>query len=267
MGTTDEGNREELAAFLTVLQRRDSGGQPFVIVGGQAVNFWAEMFLAVEPRLSTHLPFTSKDLDLIGTKQDAERVALSAGWRLSPPAVGGGPVEAVLSLGSGDRALRVEFLREIKGVSAETIGEYARETSVRHPGTTEPIAARVLDPVLLLFGKLRNAVDIEQDLADRPRQDVKHVQMLSLCVPHFLNELLKQSVSESARWDDCRKYITMLAALRRTYSARQFETRHPGVIAWNELVPQSIRQVPWDPEARRSLRQLDETTSSRGMRI
>jgi len=28
-------------------------------------------------------------------------------------------------------------------------------------------------------------VDIEQDQPEKPRQDVKHVAMLALCVPHF----------------------------------------------------------------------------------
>jgi hypothetical protein len=80
-------------------------------------------------------------------------------------------------------------------------------------------------------------------------------------------DILFQPVAESMRHENCRKYITMLAALRETYSARQFEARHPGVIAWSELVPRSIRQMPWDSETRRAIDQLEETTQSRGIRI
>jgi hypothetical protein len=87
--------------------------------------------------------------------------------------------------------LTVEFLREIKGVPHDTILAYARENLVRVPGSNEPLSVRVLDSVLLLAGKIRKAVDIEQDLPEKPRQDVKHVAMVALCVPH-----VPESVSE-----------------------------------------------------------------------
>jgi hypothetical protein len=41
------------------LPQRDGVGQPFIIVGGQAANFWAELYSEREPKLKTSLPFTS----------------------------------------------------------------------------------------------------------------------------------------------------------------------------------------------------------------
>jgi hypothetical protein len=80
-----------------VLAQRDATGQPFIIVGGQAVNIWAAYYLPREPQLQIYLPFTSKDLDLVGTKNDAQRVAAATRWNFAPLPVRGGPVEAVLS--------------------------------------------------------------------------------------------------------------------------------------------------------------------------
>jgi hypothetical protein len=159
MGTDHPKPRTQLGEYLALLSQRDSAGCPFIIVGGQAVNFWAALYLPCEPRLQKHLPLTSKDLDLIGTKEEAARVAQTIKWHLSPPPVGGGPVAAVLSSETGGKGLTAEFLSEIKGVSHDTIAKYARDNMLRSSEGSEPVPVRVLDPVLLLAGKIRNAVD------------------------------------------------------------------------------------------------------------
>jgi hypothetical protein len=87
-------NRTELDDFLAVLTQAGDDGKPFIVVGGHAVNFWAKLYLPREPKLKEYLPFTSKDLDVIGTEVSAKRVAQALGWRYSPPVVGGGPCGA-----------------------------------------------------------------------------------------------------------------------------------------------------------------------------
>ena len=203
------------------------------------------------------MPFTSKDLDLIGTKDDAARVAANIGWHFCLPPVAGGPVEAVLSAEPSGQGLKVEFLREIKGVRHEAIVAYARENVISSPDGQEPFSVRVLDPVLLLAGKIRNAVDIEQDLPGKRRQDVKHVTMLALCVPHFLEDVGMEVPNGRKERNVCAEYITMLAALKRSYSGRLFEARHPAFINWPSLVPEAITQRPFDSAIRNSLRELN----------
>ncbi len=46
------------------------------MIGGQAVNFWAESFLKDEPTLSELLPFTSQDIDFKGSRKDAKWIAI-----------------------------------------------------------------------------------------------------------------------------------------------------------------------------------------------
>jgi len=267
MGADHSKSPTELRQYLVLLQQRDDRGQPFVIVGGHAANFWAEFYSEREPRLKASLPFTSKDLDVIGTEADAKRVAEAIGWHHSPPPVGGGPVQAVLSSESGGAGLAVEFLFEIKGVSHQTIADNVRDGVVRIPTTDEVVAVRVLDPVLLLAGKIRNAVDIEQDRPEKPRQDVKHVAMLALCVPHFLEDVRAQTTGRAEQKDVCGKYLTMLVALKNTYSGRLFQEKHPGVITWPELVPASVRQMLFNREMQALLRRLQDDGQSRGIRI
>ena len=151
--------------------------------------------------------------------------------------MGGGPVQAVLSSEPEGKGLTVEFLSEIKGVSHETIVEYARDNTLHSPDVAESLPIRVLDPVMLLAGKVRNAVDIEQASPEKPRQDVKHVAILALCVPHFLEEVRVQVPNEQQRKETLGNYIRMLAALQHSYSGRQFQARYPGAIHWQELIP------------------------------
>jgi hypothetical protein len=267
VGTDHSKPRTQLREYLALLSQRDATGLPFIIVGGQAANFWAALYLPREPRLQQHLPLTSKDLDLIGTEPEAAKVAAAINWHMTPPPVGGGPVQAVLSSEPEGRGLTVEFLSEIKGVSHETIVEYARENRLHSPDGAESLPVRVLDPVILLAGKVRNAVDIEQDLPEKPRQDVKHIAMLALCVPHFLEEVRLQVPHVLQRKETLGNYIRTLAALQHTYSARQFETRHPGVIHWQELIPKTIRQMTFDRQVKSLLRQISGEGQSRGISI
>jgi hypothetical protein len=138
---------------------------------------------------------------------------------------------------------------------------------VRVPETSETVAVRVLDPVLLLAGKIRNAVDIEQNQPDRPRQDVKHVTMLGLCVPHFLEDVRNQTADRVKQRSVLGKYIATLAALKNTYSGRQFEARHPGVLHWADIVPPRVRQMTFGRDVQNSLRQLTGVSQSRGIGI
>jgi hypothetical protein len=67
--------RFSLQQFSEVFQVRNSSGLPYVLIGGQAVNYWAERYLAVEPELRRMLPFTSEDIDFKGNRDDVRHIA------------------------------------------------------------------------------------------------------------------------------------------------------------------------------------------------
>lgn len=54
---------------------RDAVGKPYLLIGGQAVNYWAERYLATEPQLEALQPFTSEDIDFKGGHEDVRRIA------------------------------------------------------------------------------------------------------------------------------------------------------------------------------------------------
>jgi hypothetical protein len=63
-----------LRQFSEVFKIRDENGNPYVLIGGQAVNYWAERYLPVEPQLKQLQPFTSEDIDFKGDRSDVERI-------------------------------------------------------------------------------------------------------------------------------------------------------------------------------------------------
>jgi hypothetical protein len=78
----------ELSAFAEVL---NSAEKP-ILVGGQAVNLWAEHFASAIPALNSLRPYMSKYAGIFGDRATAERLALATEWRLTlfnePQAIG-----------------------------------------------------------------------------------------------------------------------------------------------------------------------------------
>ena len=77
--------RYSLNQFAAVLRTRDASGRPYILIGGQAVNFWAETYLQHEPGLAAWFPFTSEDIDFCGGTADARRIAGQLGLPAHSP--------------------------------------------------------------------------------------------------------------------------------------------------------------------------------------
>jgi len=67
--------RFSLEQFSGVFKIRNADGQPFLLIGGQAVNYWATRYLEQEPDLKSWQPFASKDIDFQGNLDDVLRTA------------------------------------------------------------------------------------------------------------------------------------------------------------------------------------------------
>lgn len=64
-----------LDQFSEILKVRNAAGKPYILIGGQAVNYWAERYREREPQLKALGPFTSADIDFKGTAEDVRRIA------------------------------------------------------------------------------------------------------------------------------------------------------------------------------------------------
>jgi len=164
------------AAFATVLA---DPTQP-LIVGGQAVNLWAEIYVAAELELHAFEPFTSKDADIHGNRELASILQRRSGWtcrffdepRQTAVAILTKPVEGAAS------TLTVEVIRSVFGLNTDDLSRnLVREL---RPGENY----RLPDPFVMLKAKLANVAHLSVE--KRP-QDLKHARMLlPICRAYFL---------------------------------------------------------------------------------
>lgn len=167
--------------FAEILSPPD-GSEPPLIVGGHAVNLWSMYFLSMGvDELANFLPFTSKDLDLVGTWDLLERLHQRLKGKLArseprSPVLG----RLVVASPSGED-LTIEVLHTVKGLDFK---ELARTVDLQ----ADEVFGRVLMPHLVLKAKIENAVTIDQS----GRNDVKHVGMMILVVRAFIADLAGQ---------------------------------------------------------------------------
>ena len=169
------------AEFAAIL----SAAELPLIVGGQAINIWAELYAARVPELEAFAPFTSLDADICSSRALAETLARRAGWEFRPVNERESGVVAILTKATapGQPPLTIEVLQEVNGLTDADLGldatiELASGERYRTPS-----------PLVLLKAKLYNLASLAN--LDRP-QDVKHARMLLHIVPQYFNELLAE---------------------------------------------------------------------------
>ena len=152
------GNRFTIQQFSEIFQVRNPAGLPYVLIGGQAVNYWAERYLADEPELRKHLPFTSADIDFRGDRDDVQNIAGQLELQpVFPHKVAMTALAGVIPFRIGRFASNIEVVRQIPGVSASAVDTLAigAEWSGRQ--------IRVLDTISLLFCKVNLALTVSQE--------------------------------------------------------------------------------------------------------
>jgi len=158
-----------------------AGEDPPLIVGGQAVNLWCLAFEKLEPKafelLRQFAPFVSKDCDVFGDRALLARLRYKSGLKAREYKFGCATccVGFLYAADDPDQTPIVEVLSRVHGLSSGEIGE-------GQPVVLDKVWYRTMNPLQLLKAKLANACDLPQE----NRQDVRHVQMLVICVRAYL---------------------------------------------------------------------------------
>lgn len=176
------------ADCLELLKAFNQNDAAAVVVGGQAVNFWAEMFADKEPELTQFRPFTSADLDLHVPDASSQRVLRARAASVEAERDPFGKAFTIVShtfliKGKRGNVLAVDSLKMVAGLLPREI--IKGSVSVEFAGAT----IRVLNPITCLKAKLCNLRELDQ----RGRQDEKHVRILIPCVRAFIRRLLTEA--------------------------------------------------------------------------
>jgi hypothetical protein len=148
-------SHDTVIKLASILQLEDGA----FIVGGQALNIWAERYAASNDRLAAYGPFTSKDLDYFGYKEAAMKLASELGGTLRLPKAGDhSPSVAVVEAQIGEDWVEVDFINNVIGVDSGPLERWATELLIpsRINGAQATLALPVMHPLHCLQSRIAN---------------------------------------------------------------------------------------------------------------
>lgn len=160
-----------------------------VLIGGQAVNFWAGQYLARSAELQGLAPFTSKDIDFCGSVQHAEACARALGGRCRVF----GPDQltrrqAVVDYMDGlSRARSVDFLASPFGVDGAELRAMAVPIDVPRPPAS-PLVGHVMHPIHVLESRVANVAELPGYRADK---GLKQLRVAVVTAREFARDMLE----------------------------------------------------------------------------
>lgn len=157
-------------------------GTGLLLVGGQAVNLWAERYRSEDPAILEYLPFTSGDADFY--ERSKQRLKLPPNWKELPLPTKG-RMRIVTHALLGPEGQRAEVIRSVNGLTQQEL----EEGSIAIEYESRPMWFLV--PSALYQAKLENLKSINQE----GRQDLKHLKLLVPVTRCFFEELLTQHTS------------------------------------------------------------------------
>lgn len=207
-----------------------------ILVGGQAVNFWAEAYLARSPELRREAPFASKDIDFCGSVAQAEACArvLGGNCRVFGPDQLTRRQAVVRYLDGHKRELDIDFLSHPFGVDADEVRSLAVAVQVG-PATPKPVVCRVMHPIHVLESRACNVSELPNY---RTEKGLRQLRAAVICAREFGRDLL-----ESGRVRD------VLRLNERVFS---FSLRESGLDVWLQdgiSLSDAIVRDPRLPEA------------------
>jgi hypothetical protein len=167
-----------------------------VLVGGQAVIFWAEYYRARVAELESAAPFTSKDTDFLGPAAAVEYCAGQLrGEALFPDAndITPNTGQVIFADGRG-RKQSIDFLRFICGPDADLIVRTSLRAVVLRNGEPTNSVVRIIHPELLMESRLANSVVLHR----RGAHGTKQLRASIFCCREYTRDQLRSGGPRAA---------------------------------------------------------------------
>lgn len=175
------------AETLELLEKLGPLSRDLVLVGGQAVNFWAQTYLPRTELLLREVPFTSKDIDFCGSAASAQACARALGGTCAIPSMDDmTPCTGVVQYVDQFAQSRVvDFLGAPFGLDVREVKAMAIALEEATPrGVLE---LRVMHPVHVLESRASN---VDHLPGYRSPNGLKQLRAAVVCSREFSRDLL-----------------------------------------------------------------------------
>lgn len=170
--------------LASILQLSDNA----FIVGGQALNLWAERYSNVA-ELADYGPYTSKDLDYFGYHQAARKLAAALGGTVrTPTADDHTPQTAIVTAEIQGERVEIDFLHHVKGVQDDSLQKQAVQLvlTVRAGDRAGTLNIPIMHPLHCMQSRLANVVELRRDTDLAKRQ----LEAAPVVLAEYLSERL-----------------------------------------------------------------------------
>jgi hypothetical protein len=161
-------------------------GLDVVLVGGQAVNFWADYYASEDPELGTRSPLTSKDIDFHGDRDQAQQCAAKlrghADFSVAKPFGSILNAEVTFTDSEGEKR-RIEFIRAVAGLEKKNLIESAVPVEV---GGHDVL---VMNPVYCLVSRAANVIRLPEKYDNE--QGMNQLRAAAICARIFIRALAR----------------------------------------------------------------------------
>lgn len=181
-----------------MLAKLDNLEHPIVLVGGQAVNFWAELYLNRAPALAAQAPYTSKDIDFCGPPGAVRECAARLGGRAHVATFDemGTPNTGTVTFVDDDGFARtIDFLKQPAGLNARETFETSFPAEILDD-EGRPIATfRVMHPLLSLESRAHNVAHLPGYQTDHAKNQVRAA---ILCAREYVRDQVTAGATRRA---------------------------------------------------------------------
>ncbi|HEX7842269.1 MAG TPA: hypothetical protein VF469_32580 [Kofleriaceae bacterium] len=159
-----------------VLEKFANLEHTIVLVGGQAVNFWANHYERTAPQLAEHAPYTSKDIDFMGSRDAVRECAKRLGGTaklatlddMNTPSTG-----VVVFVDENNHTRQIDFLGSVAGLDDAAIVDTAIKATIDDEHGAQIASFLVVHPVLCLKSRAHNVAYLGGYQTERAKNQLR----------------------------------------------------------------------------------------------
>jgi len=160
------------------------------VIGGQALNIWAERYYSKADELRYYGPYTSKDLDYFGQKDAARKLADAIGGKVLVPSANDHSPESARVVATIDgHNVEVDFLTHVKGVPDDRLQQSAADLNfeVKLDGDIVTLKVPIMHPFHCLSSRVANVIELGRKDDTAKRQ----LEAAPIVLREYINEQLE----------------------------------------------------------------------------